>query len=224
MRKLILGLGFFTSLACYGIDCTKVRTLDLVNALLESSEERVRSILACSSVNVNVNGEVEDGYRQTPLTAAAYSCLPDFARVLIEKGANVNQKTSDIFMTPLVRATTRECLPVMKVLIENKADASATGGGYTPLGVAVHKSLELVEYLVDHGADVNQPYYTADIPQTSPLHGAVRANKTEIVRYLLSKGADAKYTDTGSKTALDWATEISASEEILNLLGYQQAL
>eukprot|EP00039_Didymoeca_costata_P010100 m.135324 g.135324 ORF g.135324 m.135324 type:complete len:1652 (+) comp14708_c0_seq14:81-5036(+) len=77
-----------------------------------------------------------------------------------------------------------------------------------PLWVACHFGhVEVVEYLVEQGADVDQ------VTISSPLHGACETGHTDIVRYLLSKNANVTGVSKKSKkTTLGVATENGYSE------------
>lgn len=61
---------------------------------------------------------------------------------------------------------------------------------HTPLCLAVARGyIDVVQCLVEHGADINTLCGTAASPCTA-LHIAIRYRQTEIMMYLVSKGAD----------------------------------
>jgi hypothetical protein len=83
------------------------------------------------------------------------------------------------------------------------------GGGGAP-------NTTLLDLMIQHGADVNaqvtgtrtysmrigyQP--PPDREGTSALHGAVQAGRTELVRYLLEKGANPELVDANGKKPID---------------------
>ncbi len=72
----------------------------------------------------------------------------------------------------------------------------------TPLMWAAHKgSVEMVEMLVKHGADVN----AKDKWAWTPLHRAAVNGNVEVVKILISHGADTKAKNDSAKTPLDCA-------------------
>jgi uncharacterized protein len=83
----------------------------------------------------------------------------------------------------------------------------------TPLGVAISKGdVESVRKFIEYGADVNEVSNGM-----SPLMIAARYNKTEIIKLLLSKGANLKQKDENGFTALKHA-ELSNAKEAVELL------
>ncbi len=71
--------------------------------------------------------------------------------------------------------------------------------GYTLLHDAVvAERLEIVEYLLQQGADVN----TSNLEGSTPLHDAAYKGRLVLVRFLLAKGADANAKDISNNTPL----------------------
>lgn len=94
--------------------------------------------------------------------------------------------------------------------IKNKIEFSET---ITPLSVAISKGdIETVKKFVEYGADVNE-----NSNGLSPLMIAARYNKTEIIKFLLSKGARLDEKDENGFTALKHAQLSNANEAILLL-------
>jgi ankyrin repeat protein len=66
---------------------------------------------------------------------------------------------------------------------------SFASDGYFPLGLAAFfGKLEIVQYLLDHGADVNLA--AKNSARVTALHGAVTRGAAEIVEFLLDHGAN----------------------------------
>lgn len=83
----------------------------------------------------------------------------------------------------------------------------------TPLCNAISKGeLEFVKKIVEYGADVNEKSNGM-----TPLMVAARYSQVEIVKFLLSKGANPKTRSENGFTALKWA-EASGNQEIVALL------
>ncbi|OMQ07969.1 ankyrin repeat domain-containing protein [[Flexibacter] sp. ATCC 35103] len=80
----------------------------------------------------------------------------------------------------------------------------------TPLTVAVSKGdLEFVKKLIEYGADVNE--ISEDL---TPLMIAARYNKVDILRILLSNGANPSVRNEKGFTALKYAQLSNATEAI----------
>jgi ankyrin repeat protein len=74
-------------------------------------------------------------------------------------------------------------------------------GNFTPLQAAAwNGSLELVEWLLAHGATVDDGY---DLNQQSPLMEAAANGHVEVVKLLLNLGADPALADAGGNRAVD---------------------
>jgi ankyrin repeat protein len=115
-------------------------------------------------------------------------------RALLAKGANPN--INDMGFTPFLVAA-------------GVAPGGGGGGGGAP-------NTMLLDLMIQHGADVNTQVsgmrtYSmrisynppADREGTSALHGAVQAGRTELVRYLLGKGANSELVDANGKKPID---------------------
>lgn len=117
--------------------------------------------------------------------------------------------------TPVFRAAMAGDLTTVKLLVEHggKADAR-TAGNDTPLlaaaGVgwaaywtsnAPSSRLEVVQFLLEHGADVK----TVDSKGYTALHGAAFRGDNEMVKYLLEQGADIHARTKDGDTVADLA-------------------
>src|SRR5204862_5825403 len=117
-------------------------------------------------------------------------------RALLTKGANPN--INDMGFTPF--------------LVAAGVSPGGRGGGGAALTTA------LLDLMIQHGADVNTQVtgtrtYSMRISYmpppdkegTSALHGAVQAGGTDLVRYLLEKGANPGLADANGKKPIDLA-------------------
>lgn len=119
---------------------------------------------------------------------------PAVAILLIELGADVNQKSVDD-NPPLFVALAWHTLPVVKRLLAAGANANATDSliGITPLMIAVggrqnrSDTLEIAQLLLDHGADINAKTTTGH----TALMFAAKTNDQPTIDWLLKRGADA---------------------------------
>lgn len=83
----------------------------------------------------------------------------------------------------------------------------------TPLcNAIVNGDIATVKKFVEYGSDVNELSNGL-----TPLMFAARYNNVEIIKYLLSKGADKKIKDERGNTALKYA-EFSKAQEALEFL------
>jgi ankyrin repeat protein len=130
--------------------------------------------------------------------------------------------------TALYRATEAGDMEVIRALLAKGASPNINDMGFTPFLVAAGvtpgagggggaaPNTTLLDLMIQHGADVNAQvmgtrtysmrisYNTPpDKEGTSALHGAVQAGRTELVRYLLAKGANPELADATGKRPID---------------------
>ena len=80
-------------------------------------------------------------------------------------------------------------------MVELLVDNGANVNNYKPLQLASEKGyLEIVTYLVEHGANLNEPDIVIGVDGLSPLHEAVRGGHFDVVEYLVEQGADINAT------------------------------
>jgi uncharacterized protein len=127
-----------------------------------------------------------DGW--TPLHLAAFFGHTEAARLLLNKGALVNAKSTNPMQNmPLHAASAGRHVEVAKLLIEHGAPVNARQhGGWSPLHAAAQNGdLDLAKALIAAGADVN---VRAENNQM-PLDLALTKGQQAMVEYLESNGA-----------------------------------
>ncbi|MGA3188740.1 MAG: ankyrin repeat domain-containing protein [Bryobacteraceae bacterium] len=127
-----------------------------------------------------------DGW--TPLHLAAFFGKTEAARLLLNKGALVNARsTNQMENMPLHAATAGRHIEVVKLLIEHGAPVNARQhGGWTPLHAAAQNGdLEMAKALIAAGADIN----TRAENNQMPLDLALTKGQQAMVDYLESNGA-----------------------------------
>jgi ankyrin repeat protein len=142
---------------------------------------------------------------------ACYFRRPDLAAIFTECGAIL-----DIFDASAVGDRER-----VQMLIEKFPESINTYSpdGFFPLGLAAffgHR--EIVEYLLDAGADVNQT--SKNIFRVAAIHAAVSHGDTQIVRMLLDRGENINARQLGGYTPLHGAAGAGRIELIDLLLAH----
>jgi ankyrin repeat protein len=129
--------------------------------------------------------------------------------------------------TALYRATEAGDMDVIRPLLAKGANPNINDMGFTPFLVAAGvtpgaggsggaPNTTLLDLMIQHGADVNTQVagmrsYSMRISYnpppdkegTSALHGAVQAGRTDLVRYLLQKGARPELVDANGRKPID---------------------
>jgi uncharacterized protein len=129
--------------------------LDVFEAAAVGDVERLRALL--DEDPAVVNAWSEDGF--TPLHFAAFFGHPKAAKLLAERGADLEARSTNqqfaLDAAPLHSAAAAGRLEVCKVLLDAGADVNAVQhGGYTALlDAAANKNQELVDFLIQRGAD-----------------------------------------------------------------------
>ncbi len=155
--------------------------------------------------NTNTSGNFRMAHGgSTPLLFAANNGDVETARALVDAGADVNDAAAS-GTSALVIAAHSAHGPLAIYLLEQGADPNAAGAGYTALHAAVLRSqVQLVEALLEHGADVNALVehgtpgrrFSADYSirrqqiDTDALWLAAKYGEVEILRTLVEHGAD----------------------------------
>jgi ankyrin repeat protein len=159
-------------------------TDDLFAAVEKNDIQKVRFLLP---LGADVNAR--DPYASmSPLMMAAYDGYTEIAKLLIEKGAEINAKGGvDMDMTPLVYAASQDRFDMVKLLIENGANVNIkTKYGWTPLFFAASRgAVDIAKLLIDKKADVNVTLPTGE----TVLSEAEKAGKTDLVKMLRQGGA-----------------------------------
>jgi ankyrin repeat protein len=138
-------------------------------------------------------------------------------RLLIQKGANVNEAEAD-GATALHWASYRDDLQSIDALIKAGAKVNAANElGATPLWTAAQNGSEsTVKRLLDAGANPNLALLSGE----TPLMVAARTGSPTVAELLISKGANINATGTRKQTALMWAVAQKHPEVVKVLLAH----
>ena len=154
-----------------------------------------------------------DGY--TWFHYAVHGCSKDVLQSIIAKGADVNA-TSKGNGTPLMLASWYGQVDAIKVLLSAGADQTIKdANGYTWIHYAVRGgcSKEVLQSIIDHGADVNVTNEEGD----TPLMLARKNENEDAINVLLSTGANRSRTfkDAYGDTWIHYAVRKDCSNEVL---------
>ncbi|PPK88710.1 beta-lactamase regulating signal transducer with metallopeptidase domain [Neolewinella xylanilytica] len=180
----------------------------LMHAIYDGDLEMVKYLL--EKVN-DLSQTDERGF--TPLMAAASENHVDVAKLLIERGADVNQVHRQ--WTALIEAADEGSLEVAELLLDNGASVNFDGGSGRSASVmaASEGHLNVLQLLEARGA-----YLGDGGGKLSPLHAAAHEGHKEIVRYLLDQGVEVDHRDGWGQTALMFAAEERHTEVVSMLL------
>jgi len=133
---------------------------------------------------LNEGADVNESGLATPLFYAIQYNHTDAARLLIERGADVDKAST--WGTPIHEAAKRGNAEIVSLLLEQGADSSVTASkGMTLLHSAAEGgSVEATQYLLDHKADVNA-LTTLDEP---PIHYARLKGHEAVAQLLIDHG------------------------------------
>ncbi|MDX1931803.1 MAG: ankyrin repeat domain-containing protein [Capsulimonadales bacterium] len=106
------------------------------------------------------------------------------------------------------RINVSEAKEKLIALLDAGGDPNRGKESFLPLHTgALARKIDLMEVLVDRGADVNLRSGSG----TTPLHCAVIADSVEVAHFLLKRGADPSKTDRSGKTPLQMAEKSKAT-------------
>jgi Ankyrin repeats (3 copies) len=143
-------------------------------------------------------------HRETALAAAIFNERWDCATLLVESGADVNDKGETVGSVGLIQVPV-EIVPLV----------SAAGSGQE----------QLVKLMLSKKADINLMSSLTDSAQKTALMAAVANNHPSIVKMLLDAGADTSIKNWSGETALQIARENNLPEiaKLIESLGTSPA-
>jgi hypothetical protein len=147
-----------TSRTCASFMLVLIIAVGLSNGCATSLQSAARKgdiqqVKALLDAGADINQSPDD---QVPLSLAIQEKHFDVARLLIERGADVNLSTTFSYV-PLVYAVQAGNIDMINLLIEKGALVDKDRDGTTPLSWAAYKgNVAVVELLLEKGADLEQ--------------------------------------------------------------------
>ena len=158
-----------------------------------SKNKHVVNAITKALLDRGVDVNYRDDGGSTILMQATVKGLASVVKMLLKKGANVNDK-NEYDETALIIATKGDgsnYLQIMRMLLDNGADVNAkTHSGDTALIIATHYGLiKSMRLLLNRGADIN----AANNVDITPLVQAMYNSYDHAFRLLVEKGADLQW-------------------------------
>jgi len=136
----------------------------------------------------------------TPLMRAISMSEYSLAKMLVEKGADINAVDKNS-RSVLIYACDHQSREFVKLLIDNGLDLKSAGGRNGFVYGALFGNVEFIKFMLELGADVN----SLDERGHTALMMTAMAGNTGAIKLLLEKGADVTIKDSEGKTAVDFA-------------------
>jgi ankyrin repeat protein len=186
--------------------------MDLINALLAAGVDLNAQLNMHRPSRGGNSGRFVEEFLNTgctPLMRATIANDEEVVRILLDKGASPN--IIDMGLTPFLIAAGVGTGGLGTGL------AASTSAGGTP-------NPAIMDLLLQHGADINARVtgmltYSLRISRApsgtegmTALHVAAQTGRTELVEYLLEKGADPRILDAGGHKPIDLITSAGTRE------------
>ena len=130
----------------------------------------------------------EQQYPDWAVCNAAQESSPEAIRTLLELGADINEQDSN-GDTGLCWAVMEGRHDAAKVLLEGEADPNLGCPIFHVACQDVEDRIGVAALLLDHGADINQPFLVEGLPPRNVLSEAISRGHEELVAFLKSRGA-----------------------------------
>lgn len=168
---------------------------DIVQA---TKKGELAKVMRLYEQGADVNTRVGDSIKKRSiLHHAAQRGFLDIVRYLLGCNMPVDLTDADE-KTPLYYAVEEAKVDVVKELVKHQATINILGRGnpFIRACECSYDSCDIVEFLLESGADINA---LCDINET-PLYGALRQGNIAATRLLLTLGADINHRDLGGTT------------------------
>ena len=180
----------------HGFNALTLALLAKRNALALELIRLKSDVNACST---------EMGWNPLTIASGSFEGQDQVAYQLLASGANPNSKTH-LGLYALTSCCTYGNLKLAQELINKGAVASPEDAAWPPIiAAAGSENLELVDLLIDSGADVNSSLGFKN--GFSPLHQAVKSENSAMVQHLIDLDANPSVMNIEGNTPLHYAAE-----------------
>lgn len=174
---------FLDEVAPEGIDNSYWDILE--SAALEGHDAIVRALLEKGVSPASYRGP----YPTRPLEWAVQNGHEAVARTLLTHGVNVDalKQDDERFWSAAQRPGT---LSMIKILVENVGYDPTRFPARSLMAAALYGRLDILEYLLQLGCDVNARHYCSSGEVKTAIYSAAQADKANTIRFLLEHGAE----------------------------------
>jgi len=168
-------------------------------------------------INQGTDIRIPDATGNTALHWAALNDHKHVAEVLLQHGADVDQRSADAEgQTPLHWACIRGHISMVKFLVHHGADIfKADNRGYTALTHSVqYGEVSVAQYLVEKGADIEG----TDTAGHTAVHWAAYQGHSRMIQWLLSKSVNLNKQDHNKCTPLHYAASRGNFQAVILLV------
>jgi ankyrin repeat protein len=181
-----------------------------VDAQLLTAAAAGDALAVRAALDAGASVEARDRLRRTPLLLAALGDHVDVARMLVAAGADPNSM-DDRHDTPWLVTGATGSVPMLEVLLPAGADLTIRNryGGVSVIPASERGHIAYVRRVVQTGIDVN---HLNDLHWSALLEAVILGDGSEtyaeIIRILLTAGADPVLADREGVTALEHAERL----------------
>ncbi|KAL3866107.1 hypothetical protein ACJMK2_043440 [Sinanodonta woodiana] len=209
-----------------GADVEKIPTTKIQNTCLhvacQLGQTRVVDALL-NSGDIRIDIKNKNGV--TPLQFALSFKCEEAAKLLIDKGCDVNFRSGRLDKTPLHISSEMGLLELVCILLKKGADLTAKDKkGHSPMHYASMKGHKhIVDMLIKENADqaesrsLNHRRKT-DTNGLAPIHYAARGGRVDVVRSLIESGVDTDLPDMFGRSPLYLAARFGHQNVVTELL------